>query len=195
MIRQTMSPDTLSSPNLAYLGLIEELDGWYKNLPDQLSLTSRRIYALKELRTLSATVALHLGYHGAMADLTRVSLPGFNFPLATAFRDAPEAFVKQCQKRCRYHSDQVSAFIELLLPHGTEPFDDTYCHVAAFEATKIQIVHAATVEGGSQAQQEAERNIRVNMALMDTSAQDPTMLHVSWTLMMSMETGWPCYGR
>ncbi|RMJ17614.1 hypothetical protein BHE90_011146 [Fusarium euwallaceae] len=177
MIRQTMTLDDLTSPESSYLKLINEIDVWYNALPEALLLSSHRIYALQEMKTLSATMHLHLAYHAAVAALTRISLPGFNFPLSSTMRRAPPAFISQCQTRCRYHSDQISRIIEIALPHGMEPFDDQFCGIAALEASKVQIIHAAIIQhGDSEAMQAADRCIRNNLALMEMTSAGPNLI-------------------
>ena len=115
---------------------------------------------------LGAVVFLHMAYHGAIANLTRVSLNGFEFPLAGAFGAVPEQFRYECQTRCRYHSDQISNIIRLGLEHGARAFDDSLCHVAAFEATKVQIVHSSISQRGAGDREATEDCIRVNIELM-----------------------------
>lgn len=129
------------------------------------------------MNLLSLAVYLHLAYHIAITDLTRVSLPGFTFPLAAAFRHVPRDFLRQCQQRCRYHADEVSNLIEMVQAHGPEAFDDPFCHIAAFEAAKIQIIHAAVVPQVDSST--AERNVKINLSLISQSGLDPTMLHAS----------------
>lgn len=181
LIRQTSSAEAVCAPDSAFLHLIEELDSWYRNLPAYLTLTPLQIYVLKDMNLLSLAVYLQLAYHIAITDLTRVSLPGFTFPLAAAFRHVPRDFLRQCQQRCRYHADEVSNLIEMVQGHGPEAFDDPFCHIAAFEAAKIQIIHAAIVQpsDSSSARQTAERNVQINFSLISQSGLDSTRLHVS----------------
>lgn len=175
-----MTLETLTSEQSPYLRLIDELDAWYNALPESLLLSSRRIYALQEMKTLSATMHLHLAYHGAITGLTRISLPGFNFALALTMRRAPAAFITQSQRRCLYHCNQISRIIETNLPHGVESFDDQFCGVAAFEASKVQIIYAAVVQQGEpEAMAAAEHCVRANMALMEMTSSDSRLLPVS----------------
>ncbi|KAM5347422.1 hypothetical protein ACJ41O_010427 [Fusarium nematophilum] len=160
MIRQSLTLDTLASPESPYLKLINELDAWYNTLPEPLLLSSGRIYALQEMKTLSSTMNLHLGYHAAISALTRVSLPGFNFP---------------CPPLCAEHHQPSSA--KIALPHGMEPFDDQFCGVAALEASKVQIIHAAIIQHGDpEAMKAADRCIRTNLALMEMTSAGANLL-------------------
>ncbi|KAF4463190.1 hypothetical protein FALBO_9980 [Fusarium albosuccineum] len=166
LIREPRTPESIFRQGSDFLELISKLNTWHANLPQELQLTQLQLYAHKDTNTIGAIFFLHLGYHGAISDLTRVSLKGFDFPLAEAFQSVPAPFRAECQRRCRYHADKTSEIVRLGLEHGTQPFDDPFCHVAAFEATKIQIVHSATTpNAGSRTL--AEDNIRTNIRLME----------------------------
>ena len=116
---------------------------------------------------LGAVYFLHCTYNQTVADLTRVSLPGFDFPLASAFRIAPESFRRQCQDRCRYHADEVSSLVLSGFRAGVRAFDDSHITMAAFESTKIQIVHTTTATPNSaRDKQKAYGNIMANMRLL-----------------------------
>ncbi|KAF5005041.1 hypothetical protein FDECE_8457 [Fusarium decemcellulare] len=167
LIREPRTPESMSRQGSDFLELISKLDSWHANLPQELQLAQLQLYAHKDTNTIGAIFFLHLGYHGAISDLTRVSLKGFDFPLAEAFQSVPAPFRAECQRRCRYHADKTSEIIRLGLEHGTQPFDDPFCHVAAFEATKIQIVHSATAPNDTGSRTLAEDNIRTNIRLME----------------------------
>lgn len=169
----------MSRHDSSFLNLIEKLDSWYEGLPGNLQLTPLQLYVHKDTNTLGALFFLHMGYHGAMTDLTRVSLPGFEFPLAESFKSVTPQFRKECQRRCRYHSDEVSRVIALGLQHGTQPFDDPFCHVVAFETTKVQVVHSATATDVSSNRQATADNIRTNMKLMKLKEALPDGIIVS----------------
>lgn len=131
-------------------------------------LTDLNIYIQKERNILGAVFMLHFFYHTVVCDLTRVSLPGYDFPLASAFRTAPEAFRRQCQERCRFHADEISRLVRRGLSQGKLAFDDLHCMMAAFESVKIQIVHTSTTRSNSPAARvNAAGNIRVNMEAID----------------------------
>ncbi|KAJ3526710.1 hypothetical protein NM208_g11057 [Fusarium decemcellulare] len=167
LIRESRTPESISRQGSDFLELISKLDTWHANLPQELQLTQLQLYAHKDTNTIGAIFFLHLGYHGAISDLTRISLKGFDFPLAEAFQSLPAPFRAECQRRCRYHADKTSEIIRLGLEHGTQPFDDPFCHVAAFEATKIQIVHSATAPNDAGSRGLVEDNIRTNIRLME----------------------------
>jgi hypothetical protein len=101
-----------------------------------------------------------------MTDLTRVSLPGFDFPLAALFRSTTPLFRRQYQERCRFHADEISRLARSGLQVGRNAFDDPHCAMAAFESTKIQIIHTTTTTPNSvEDRQKAEENIRINLEL------------------------------
>lgn len=111
---------------------------------------------------------LHFFYHSLICDLTRISLPGFDFPLASSFRTAPLAFRRQCQERCRFHADEISRLIRTGLIHGRRAFDDLHCAMAAVESVKIQIAHTCTATLNDRDERaKTAANIRSNMTLLD----------------------------
>lgn len=176
-----MPSGLISSPSSPLIGLIAQLDMWYANLPHELQITELNMYIQKDTNILGAVFFIHLAYHAAVADLTRISLPGFNFPLASSFAQVPDDFRRQCQERCRYHADEVSRLVKMGFKHGTRPFNDPFCFIAAYEATKIQIVYTNTVAAGLHAERSrAEANIRVNTKLMNLMGRDGSHVHVSY---------------
>lgn len=109
-----------------------------------------------------------MAYHSAVADLTRIVLPGYTFPLAQVFDRAPPTFKAQCQDRCRFHADEISQLIEAGWKNGERSFDDILCTAATFESTKIQILYATTVAShDKELRKRTERNIRTNVKLLD----------------------------
>jgi hypothetical protein len=156
------------NPQSSFLQLIHQLDLWYNNIPEELKLTDLNIYIQKELNILGSVFMLHFFYHTVVCDLTRTSLPGYDFPLASAFRTAPMAFRRQCQERCRFHSDEIARLVQNGLIQGKRAFDDLHSLMAAFEAAKIQIVHTSTATSNSPEDRiKAAENIRLSMIALD----------------------------
>ncbi|KAI5464232.1 hypothetical protein BGZ63DRAFT_148513 [Mariannaea sp. PMI_226] len=152
-----------------YLQLLHTVESWYDTLPGDLRLTDLNIYVHKERNTLAAVFMLHFAYHSAVADLTRVSLPGFEFPLSTLFKNAPPSFRRQCQERCRHHADEVSKLVELGLATGGMALEEQFCITSAFEATKIQVVHTTTQTlNGPEERRRAADQIAANLKLITT---------------------------
>jgi hypothetical protein len=172
LIRQHQLSGNIESPSSEFILLVEDLERWYQHLPVHLQLTEDTIYIHKDMENLGQIFFLHLCYHGAATDLTRIALPGFSFPLAKLLDNATEQFRKQCQKRSRYHSDEISRYISMGLPYGTKPFDDQLCHLTAFQATKVQVVHSA-IESECNAERElTELNIKTNIRLLNFKMRD-----------------------
>lgn len=151
-----------------YMQIIEQLKTIYNNLPEKYYLSELNIYILKDKGMLGAVFAFHLMAHAVLFDLTRISLAGFNFPLAPAFKNAPPEFRSYCQDLCRFHAGQVSEFIRKGMAHGRAPFDDIFCADAALESAKIQIIYAATVNRTAQTVQVTRENININLAFLLT---------------------------
>ncbi len=130
------------------------------------------MFIQNETHTLGAMVGLHLAYHSAVTDLTRVALAGFDFPLAAQFRDAPALFRRRCQERCRHHADAVAHLVRQGCTIGPEAFEDSQCAQATFESTKVQIVHTVTASMVPMAHErlraDAVANIRSNLRLLAT---------------------------
>jgi len=173
VIRHKEGQRHIWSPESSFLKIIEDLEIWYDGLPEQFQLTDLNLYVQTETNIIGAVFMLHLLYHSIVADLTRVALPGFDFPLSSALRTAPNSFRKQCQQRCRFHADQVSQLIQKGLVHGTRAFDDFHCAVAAFESAKIQIVHTSTVTSNSaEERKKTTDNVRFNIKLLNMLKRD-----------------------
>ncbi|KAM0076121.1 hypothetical protein ACKRZS_011815 [Fusarium odoratissimum] len=124
---------------------LDALEAWNNSISSQLQLTEFSIYVHKELNTLESLFYLHLSYHILVCDLTRISIPGFAFPLAAAFRTAPQAFTSHCQEVCRHHAAQVSRILRMMAQHLSFLFAESTTYAATYEATKIMIVYAASL--------------------------------------------------
>ncbi|KAL6355385.1 hypothetical protein LRP88_10974 [Fusarium phalaenopsidis] len=92
-----------------------------------------------EQHTLGPYFFLHLAYHACVFDLTRVTLPGYSFPLSAAFFQVSEEFTLKYRHEAWYHACCVSKLLETGLKCGTETLDDHFTSTAAFESTKIQL--------------------------------------------------------
>jgi hypothetical protein len=161
--------------------VLQQLEAFYDNLPKQYALDDLNIYLLKDQHMLGAVFFLHLLYQAAICDLCRTSLPGFDFPLAAAFRDAPASFITQCQQRCYFHAESISQIIRKGLRHGRIAFGDPFVADATFESTKIQIVYAATLRHDPDAIKLTTINLQTNIKLLDTLSSNESggSYHVS----------------
>lgn len=148
--------------------LLHQLEVWYDNLPEQLFVNESNAYIHRELNIGEAVYCLHFLYNSVVCDLTRVCLPGYGFPLAAAFHDAPAPFRRQCQDRCRFHADEIIRLVRDVCSQPKELLDDHHCMMATYEATKIQIIHTTTVTTNSfEERQKAVENIRVAMKFLE----------------------------
>lgn len=151
-----------------FLDIIHRLEIWYAGLPEQLVISDFNVYIHKELNIISAVFMLHFLYHSIVCDLTRVSLPGYVFPLSAAFHSSPLEFRRQCQERCRFHADEISRLVHAGFGYGIRAFDDLHSLMATFESTKIQIIHTATATSNSiDIRERTGHNIRLNMRALD----------------------------
>ncbi|KAL7792436.1 hypothetical protein V8C37DRAFT_380295 [Trichoderma ceciliae] len=146
-------------PSSQFVRIIDQLSVLYHNLPEKYYLTDANLYVFREKGTLGAVFALHLFIHAVIFDLTRISLAGFNFPLAPAFKNAPIEFRTHCQNLCQYHASQVSDIIRTGMCFSPGAFDDLFCPDATVESTKVQIIYAATVDQSPQMLQITRDNI------------------------------------
>lgn len=153
----------LSSP---FFELLQLLEKFYTHLPTRFALTNVNIYMHKDQNMLGSVFALHLFFHAAVCDLTRVSLPGFKFPLAECFENAPIDFIVQCQKRACFHAGEISDILRQGKKHGQKAFDDYFAADAAFESTKIQIISSSILQPFSELSNTARRNVSDNMRII-----------------------------
>ncbi|EHK15321.1 uncharacterized protein TRIVIDRAFT_123716, partial [Trichoderma virens Gv29-8] len=150
-------------PSSQFVRIIDQLIALYNNLPERYYLTDANLYVLKEKGMLGAAFALHLFIHAVIFDLTRISLAGFNFPLAPAFKNSPVEFRAHCQSLCRFHASQVSDIIRTGMNFHPNAFDDLFCPDVTIESTKVQIIYAATVDQSPQTSQVTRDNIITNL--------------------------------
>lgn len=148
---------------------IEKLDVIYQNLPERYRLTDANIPALQEQRILGGVLFFHFLMHAVVSDMTRPSLPGFNFPLAGAFWTAPPDFRSQCQERCRLHAVHNTDLVRKGLSCGRSVFDDVFPVDAALEAAKIQIIYAAAVNQGPEIIQQTRENVTTTLEFFSLS--------------------------
>ncbi|KAH6606903.1 hypothetical protein Trco_006056 [Trichoderma cornu-damae] len=150
-------------PSSQFVRIIDQLGALYSNLPQKYYLTDANLFVLKEQGLIGSVFALHLFIHAVIFDLTRISLAGFSFPLAPAFKSAPVEFRTHCQHLCRYHASQVSEIIRTGISFSPNAFDDLFCPDATVESTKVQIVYAATVDQSPETMQRTRDNIITNL--------------------------------
>lgn len=153
-------------PSSDFVRIIDQLNALYNNLPEKYYLTDANLFVLKEKGMLGGVFALHLFIHAVIFDLTRISLAGFSFPLASAFKNAPLHFRAHCQNLCRYHATQASHIIRTGMAFSPIAFDDLFCPDAIIESTKVQIIYAATVDQSPQTLQETRDNIITNFSFL-----------------------------
>lgn len=154
-------------PSSPFLQIIQRLDAIYQNIPERYHLNDLNMYILKDNHLLGATFFFYLLVHAVVFDLTRISLAGFNFPLAAAFQRAPPEFRLQCQDRCRFHAEQVSDLIRRGMLHGRAAFDDMFCADAALESAKIQIIYAATVNRATEVVGTTRENLKTHFEFLE----------------------------
>jgi hypothetical protein len=148
------------------MSLIRQLETFYEHIPDIFRLTPLNSYIHKEQNIAGAVFFLHMIYHAAVFDLTRISLAGFNFPLASALACAPPDFRADCQKRCRFHANEVSNVIRQGFRHGSVTFDQPFCADVALESAKIQIIYTSTVANDAESVELTKTNLRTNLQLL-----------------------------
>ncbi|RTE84055.1 hypothetical protein BHE90_001437 [Fusarium euwallaceae] len=159
--------------------LDEELNVWYDQLPDFLAFNDINLYIHKEQHTLGPYFFLHLAYHACVFDLTRVTLPGYSFPLSGAFFHVPEDFTLKYRHEAWYHACCVSKLLETGLECGTETLDDHFTSTAAFESTKIQVIYLTTMaNGSSRLYNEGIANINTNLRVLTVTHPYPDMPNV-----------------
>ncbi|KAI0152689.1 hypothetical protein GGR57DRAFT_168446 [Xylariaceae sp. FL1272] len=162
-------------PESEFLLLLKKLDSFDQNIPHAYRLSDLNMYVLRDQHLLGAVFQLHLLVNSVIFDLLKISLAGFTFPLAIAFRNAPPEFRSQCQTRCRFHANEVSNLMQRGLgksegSNGYQDraaFDDPFCRAIVFESAKIQVVHTATVANEPSSIQFTRRNLQMTFSLFD----------------------------
>jgi hypothetical protein len=145
----------------AFLQLLGKLESVQKDLAEVLSLDHVGSHML------GVTYHLHPAYHAAVTDLTRVSLPGYAFPLSSQIERGPTSFKRQIRSKCYDHATIISNIIRHGLKAGEAAFDDPLCLVAAYESSKVQAIYTRAVEPeNKELQQRTKDNIRINIALL-----------------------------
>ncbi|KAK4234452.1 hypothetical protein C8A03DRAFT_47227 [Achaetomium macrosporum] len=168
LIRTAPPADThIFDSGSPFMLLLREVDAFYENLPDRFQLTELNTYIHKDQHTIGALFSFHLMYHAAIFDLTRISMAGFDFPLAGAFQNAPPQFRSQCQERCHFHALAVSDLIRQGIRIGRAAFDDSFCADAALESSKVQIIYTATVANDVQTTEKTRENLRTTLRLFE----------------------------
>ncbi|KAF1828564.1 hypothetical protein BDW02DRAFT_223305 [Decorospora gaudefroyi] len=166
-IRTAYVEGNIWEPSSSFMVILQQLETFYNNLPAKYGLAELNMYMLKDQHILGAVFFLHLLYHAALCDLTRISLPGFCFPLAAGMRNATAAFISQCQRRCQFHAESISDLIRKGRPHGRMAFDDPFIADATFESTKIQIVISAIMPNNTNDIRTTRENVITNFELMN----------------------------
>lgn len=140
------------------------------------------IHAHRDQETLGALFALHLLYHACVSDLTRITLAGYNFPLASACAHAPADWMLRMQERCLAHAGRVSDLLESGCESGGGALDDSSIPMLAFESTKIQVVYAATLaRGRAETTDIVAQNVQQNLKTLNMlhRGQSRLSIHVS----------------
>ena len=157
----------ISNPASIYVQTMQQLATIYQHLPERYHLNDTTIPMLEKQRMLGGVFFFHYLMHAVISDMTRPSLPGFNFPLAGAFHSTSVEFRSHCQEQCRFHARQTSNLIRKGMALGRVAFDDPYSADAALEAMKIQIIYAAAVNQDPAVIQETGENLRTTLAFFD----------------------------
>lgn len=165
-------PDQLNTaiwnPSSTFLLILNRLDAIYHNLPSRYRLEDLHASDMTCPTSLGGLFFLHFLIHAVAFDLTRISLPGFNFPLAITFQSAAPGFLSQCQHQCRFHALRATSLVRQGLSYGRVPFDDIFTADAALEAAKIQIIYASTVDQSTEIIQETRFNIDITLKFFQT---------------------------
>lgn len=164
-------PQSLSvnicDPSSAFTKIIQQVETIYRLLPRHLRLDDDNIHGLKRSQSLGGVFFLHFLIHAAIFDLTRVSLPGFAFPIARAFQSVSTEFSSYCQQRCRFHAARAIDLVRKGLQHGRTPFDDMFTADAALEAIKILIIYNATVDPSPDISRQTWGDVQTTLQFFD----------------------------
>lgn len=90
------------------------------------------IYIHQEQHTLGVLFFIYLIYYACVFDLARVTLPGYNFPLAQGLFQAPEDFIIKYREQAWHHACCVSRLLAKALEFSSEALDNHFVPTAAF---------------------------------------------------------------
>jgi hypothetical protein len=166
LIRKEPSNIDLWDSKSEFLQIIERLNFIRNNVSPQYCIESLQHQLPKNKPSIGATFLFHFLMHAVIFDLTRISLPGFNFPLAKAFINAPTKIRSHYQNLCRSHAVEVSNLIRQGLDYGEGALDDVFCADATVESAKIQIIYAAAVNRTIDVARDTEANLEVHLQFL-----------------------------
>lgn len=167
LIRKTDCRDLPWSPTSSFQLLLAQIESFGLSIPGHLEFNDINSYIHLQQHQLSAFYLLHLLYHQCYCDLLRITLPGYTFPLAATFNNAPPGFVDSIRQRCYKETKIISNILKKGLQQVVNPFDDPLCAACAYEATKIQIIFVSTCGGSeTQAWDEVARDVLANLTVL-----------------------------
>lgn len=157
-------------PASRFMGLLLQLHEWHAHLPEHLVLSDMNVYIHKEQKNLAAFLSMFVLYHVSVSDLTRITLAGYNFPLAAAFAHAPLDFLERQQAECLRSAEALTSVFEIGFSHDIESAADMISAAAAFESTKVQVIHLTTIGKGvttpvARVKHKINSNLRILAAL------------------------------
>ncbi|OTA81399.1 hypothetical protein M434DRAFT_211175 [Hypoxylon sp. CO27-5] len=162
-----------------FLNILFQLETWHQSLPQFLVYKDINIYIHRDQGSLGPFYFLYLVYHACVCDLTRITLAGYNFPLAAALTHAPADFKSRYQRMCFDHAQSISQLLRDGTKYGTEALDDYFTATAAFESTKIQVVFLATLARGNHTiYNQVTENLRTNLNVLTLVHPYPDMPNV-----------------
>ncbi|KAI0145755.1 hypothetical protein F4776DRAFT_373660 [Hypoxylon sp. NC0597] len=162
-----------------FLNFLSQLETWHQSLPQLLVYRDINIYIHRDQGNLGPFYFLYLVYHACVSDLTRITLAGYNFPLAAALTHAPADFKARYQKMCFDHAQSISQLLRDGIKYGIESLDDYFTATAAFESTKIQVVFLATLARGNHTiYNQVVENLRTNLNVLTLVHPYPDMPNV-----------------
>lgn len=143
-----------------------KLDDFSRCIPERFRMNELNMYVHNDQGILGAVFCFYFMLHSTYCDLTRISLAGFTFPLADAFRNAPSHFRRQCQQLCHANATSISTVIRRGFLHLPVAFDNTFSIASSLESIKIQVIYSATVDNSPPLLESTRHNVRTNLELM-----------------------------
>jgi hypothetical protein len=166
-IRAEPSHINVWDPTSEFRKILEQVQFIRLHLPTQYRTENLPHPLHKNRPSIGAIFLFHFLMHGVVFDLTRISLPGFNFPQAKVFHLAPVQVRSTYQDLCRVHAAEVSSLLRQGLDYGNGALDDVFCADAAVESGKIQIIYAAAVNRTVEVVRETETNLEVHLQFLN----------------------------
>ncbi|CAK9785596.1 unnamed protein product [Cutaneotrichosporon oleaginosum] len=120
-----------------------KLKAWFDSLPPQFQLEPETVFTRQFQNELTPLTMLHVWYNINVAELTRISMPGFTESLpAELLASAPQEWVHETRDQCVTHARLVAhtlRHIASLVDMDTLVFGDQSLPICVYESARVRL--------------------------------------------------------